>query len=65
MSWAKLLKRVFKFEVEKCKCGGKLKIIASILEVSVAVKIMESLDIEVYIPEPAAARGPPMMFSYE
>ncbi len=65
MSWAKLLKRVFSFEVEKCKCGGKLKIISSILEMGVAVRIMESLKIEVYIPEPSSARGPPMMFSYE
>jgi hypothetical protein len=64
MSWAKLLKRVFKFEIEQCSCGGKFKIIASILEVSVAVKIMESLDIEVYIPEPIPARGPPSMFDF-
>ena len=31
MSWAQRLKRVFAIEIEKCeKCGGKVKILASI-----------------------------------
>ena len=28
MSWARLLKRVFDIDIERCACGGKLKIIA-------------------------------------
>jgi hypothetical protein len=28
MTWARLLKRVFDFDIEHCECGGKLKIIA-------------------------------------
>lgn len=33
MSWAQRLKRVFAIEIEKCeKCGGRVKIIASIEE---------------------------------
>jgi hypothetical protein len=32
MSWARLLKRVFDLDVERCVCGGKLKIIAAIEE---------------------------------
>ena len=32
MGWAKLLKRVFEFDLEHCpNCGGELKIIAVIL----------------------------------
>ena len=30
MSWARLLKRVFDIDVDRCVCGGKLKIIAAI-----------------------------------
>ena len=30
MSWARLLKRVFDIDVERCACGGQLKIIAAI-----------------------------------
>jgi hypothetical protein len=35
MSWARLLKRVFDLDVERCGCGGKLKIIAAIEEPAV------------------------------
>ena len=28
MSWARLLKRVYDIDIERCACGGKLKIIA-------------------------------------
>jgi len=30
MSWAQLLKREFDIDVERCKCGGPLKILAAI-----------------------------------
>ena len=29
MSWARLLKRVFDIDIERCACGGKLKLIAA------------------------------------
>ena len=29
MGWARLLRRVFDIDVERCVCGGKLKIIAA------------------------------------
>ncbi len=44
MSWARLLKRVFKIDVEHCPhCGGTLKIIAAIEEPSVITKILAHL----------------------
>ena len=30
MSWARLLKRVYDIDIERCVCGGKLKIIHAI-----------------------------------
>ena len=52
MTWAQGLKRVFSIEIEKCeKCGGKVKIIASIEERNVAPpevieKILEHLELD-------------------
>jgi len=44
MRWARLLKPVFDIDVEHCPhCGGTLKIIASIEEPSVIVKILAHL----------------------
>jgi hypothetical protein len=44
MSWAQRLKRVFAIEIEKCeKCGGKVKIIASIEDPEVIRKILTHL----------------------
>ena len=62
MSWAKLLKRVFDFEVDACRCGGKLRIISTILNQEVAIAILQSLKIEVYYPESLPARGSPTLF---
>jgi hypothetical protein len=44
MSWARRLKRVFGIEIEDCaRCGGKLKVIASIEEPEVIAKILAHL----------------------
>ena len=43
MSWAQLLKRVFDIDVERCECGGQLKIIAAIEEPVVIVRILTHL----------------------
>lgn len=64
ISWAKLIKRVFDFEVDKCRCGGKLRVVAAILNESIAVKIMESLTIEVYYPDPHPPRSSPLPLSF-
>ena len=43
MSWARLLKRVFDIDVERCACGGQLKILAAIEEPVVIVRILTHL----------------------
>jgi len=45
MTWAKRLKRVFNLDVETCyKCGGDVRIIASIEDSAVIQKILAHLD---------------------
>jgi hypothetical protein len=68
MSWARRLKRVFGVEIECCaRCGGELKIIASIEEPQLIAKILSRL--ERAAPEqhqselPLRKRGPPLQSS--
>ena len=52
MSWAHLLKRVFEIDIELCpRCGGRLKIIAAIVDPQVIVQILTHLGLP--------ARAPP------
>jgi hypothetical protein len=45
MTWAKRLKRVFNIDIEACsKCGGEVKIIASIEDPTVIKKILVHLN---------------------
>lgn len=45
MNWARRLTRVFGIVIEDCaRCGGKLKIIASIQEPEVIAKILAHLE---------------------
>ena len=65
MSWARRLKRVFGVEIEGCvRCGGELKIIASIEEPQLIAKILSHLERaapEQYQSElPLRKRGPPL-----
>ena len=65
MSWAQRLKRVFGIEIEACvRCGGNLRIIASIEEPAVIARILAHLErtvLEPYQPErPLGARAPPL-----
>jgi hypothetical protein len=39
MSWARRLKRVFAIEIEQCRCGGRLTVIASIEEPALIERI--------------------------
>ena len=68
MSWARRLKRVFGVEMERCaRCGGTLKIIASIEEPELIAKILSHLERtapEQYQSElPLGARAPPVQSS--
>jgi hypothetical protein len=56
MSWARLLKRVFDLDVERCGCGGKLKIIAAIEEPAVIERILTHLGLCTQPPPQTPAR---------
>ena len=55
MSWACLLKRVF--DIEYCpRCGGRLKIIAAIVDPAVITKILAHLHLPARAPPRSPAR---------
>jgi hypothetical protein len=56
LSFAKLLRRVFKIELQCPRCGGKLKIISAILDVEVIRKILTHLKISPDPPSLAPSR---------
>ena len=56
MSWARLLKRVFDIDIERCVCGGKLKIIAVIEEPTMIERILTHLGLRSQPPPRAPAR---------
>ena len=56
MSWARLLNRVFDLDLERCGCGGKLKIIAAIEEPAVIERILTHLGLSAQPPPRAPAR---------
>ena len=58
MSWARLLKRVFDIDIERCPhCGGTLKIIAAIEDPSVIARILAHLGLPTRAPPRAPARS--------
>ena len=56
MSWARLLKRMFDIDVERCVCGGKLRIIAAIEEPAVIERILTHLGLSAQPPPRTPAR---------
>jgi hypothetical protein len=56
MSWARLLKRVYDIDIERCECGGQLKIIAAIEEPAVIARILTHLGMPTRAPPRAPAR---------
>ena len=56
MTWARLLKRVFDIDIEQCKCGGKLKLIAVIEEPAVIEKILKHIGLDPPPPRANARR---------
>jgi len=60
ISWARLLKRVFEIDIERCPhCGGNVKIIAAILESGAITKILDHLGLPARVPprSPAKVQG--------
>lgn len=59
MSWARLLKRVFDIDVERCPhCGGQLKIISAIEDPATIGKILRHLGLPARAPPRAPAQYP-------
>ena len=57
MSWACLLKRVFDIDMEYCpNCGGRLQIIAAIVDAAVITKILTHLHLPARAPPRSPAR---------
>jgi len=56
VSWARLLKRVFDLDVERCACGGQLKIIAVIEQPEVIERILTHIGLSAQPPPRAPAR---------
>ena len=56
MSWARMLKRVFDIDMERCACGGKLKFVAVIEQPEVIEKILTHLGLAAQPPPIAPAR---------
>jgi hypothetical protein len=60
ITWAQLLKRVFKIELDLCRrCGGKLKVIAAIVKPDVIERILKHLGLPSQPPLILQARAPP------
>ena len=58
MSWARLLKRVFDIDIEYCpQCGGRLQIIAAIVDPPVIAKILTHLHLPARAPPRSLARA--------
>ena len=55
-SWARMLKRVFDLDMERCACGGKLKFVASIEQPEVIEKILTHLGLSPQPPPIAPVR---------
>lgn len=51
LSWAQLLKRVFKVDMENCPCSGKLQFVAAIMNSNTVQKILEHEGLEYFIPD--------------
>ncbi len=55
LHWARLRKRGFHIDVERCLCGGQLKILAAIEDPVVIVRVLTHLGLPA---RPTAALGP-------
>jgi hypothetical protein len=59
MTWARRLKRVFNIEIEQCvRCGGRLKVLASIEEPALIARILAHRRERGQEDAPVASLGP-------
>ncbi len=59
MTWARRLQRVFGIEIERCaRCGGRLRVIASIEEPEVIARILDHRRERGDEDSPVASLGP-------
>ena len=56
MCWARWLKPVYDFDIERCACGGKLKLIAVIAAPAVIERILTHLGLAAQPPPRAKAQ---------
>ncbi len=64
--WAQLLKRSFAIDILKCsQCGGKMKLIATIQDLAVAKKILDSVGLSSEAPVKSSPRAPPQQEFYQ
>ena len=62
LSWAALLARVCRIEIDKCPhCGGRMKIVATLTNPASVRRYLERTGQSAKIPEIAPARAPPQM----
>jgi hypothetical protein len=59
LPWSELLRRVFKFDVLECPCGGRRRVIAFITEPEVVKDILVAVHLPSAVPEVERARAPP------
>jgi Putative transposase len=59
-TWAALMRRVFEVDVLACpRCGGRMRLLATIEEADIVRRILEHLGLSADVPEPRPPRSPP------
>lgn len=60
--WADLLRRIFPFDILACgECGGRLRLVSTIVDPTVIAKILNHLGLPSTPPVPEPARAPPWL----
>jgi Putative transposase len=65
-TWAELMRRTFAVDVLACQhCGGRLKLLAAVMNPKAVRAILASLHLPTEVPELRPARAPPELFEFE
>jgi hypothetical protein len=57
--WAELLRRVFRTEVDRCSCGGRLRLVSFVTDPAEARRYLVHIGLPSEVPVVAPARAPP------